>query len=113
MTDDIDAGALIHHNPLNRRSNCPPALRKGHILPYKQAIVRFLCSIVRISLFIKILIIMMSVASRDNFIMRLMYFLTHAQTVCTRPYFFVSPRLPARQKRGTGDEAKFLVAAVS
>ena len=45
VTDDIDAGALIHNNPLNR---CSPALRNGHILPYKQAIVVFLCSIARI-----------------------------------------------------------------
>ena len=37
-------------------------------------------------------------------------FLTHAQTVCTRPFLFLprtlrGARLPAREKRGTGDEA--------
>ena len=35
----------------------------------------------------------------------------HAQTVDTRPFFFLprakrAARLPAREKRGTGDEAK-------
>ena len=64
-------------------------------------VVRFLCSIARISL--------MSVASRDDFIMRFMIFSNACANSLYQALFFVSPCLPACQKRGTGDEATLMI----
>ena len=55
---------------------------------------------------------MMSVASRDDFIMRFMIFSNACANSLYQALFFVSPRLPARQKRGTGDEARYIYVTV-